>query len=170
MWISYHFVIWIVPTSSGSSFVSGWITICSVGSTSLCWTWIFFSSHIWHGIWLWVHPTHGWDVPIDFDYLQPVSPTLQLRTLEIAYVSNLRNKYVLRIHKVWSSIPIMLNEDADVKWNYVPPRWLFPPPALSLVQITWYNIDNRWYFCQDKWCCWDVGGNQGHGKLEFGAH
>ena len=39
------------------------------------------------------------------------------------------NKKRMRIRKVWSSIPIMLNEDADVKWNYVPPRWLFPPPT-----------------------------------------
>ena len=45
------------------------------------------------------------------------------------------NKKRMRIRKVWSSIPIMFNEAADVKWNYVPPRWLFPPPAPSLVQI-----------------------------------
>ena len=46
------------------------------------------------------------------------------------------NKKRMRIHKVWSSIPIMLNEAVDVKWNYVPPRWLFPPPTPSLVEIT----------------------------------
>ena len=41
-----------------------------------------------------------------------------------------------RIRRVWSSIPIMLDAETNVKWNYIPPRWLFPPPAPSLEHTT----------------------------------
>ena len=46
------------------------------------------------------------------------------------------NRKRRRIQRVWSSIPIMLDTGADVRWNYVQPRWLFPPPASFLVQTT----------------------------------
>ena len=46
-----------------------------------------------------------------------------------------------RIHQVWSAIPIMLDAGVEVRWNYVPPRWLFLPPAPLLLQTTWVNMD-----------------------------
>ena len=40
------------------------------------------------------------------------------------------NRKRKRLRRVWSTIPIFLDATGeDVKWNYVPPRWLFPPPA-----------------------------------------
>ena len=41
-----------------------------------------------------------------------------------------------RIHRVWAAIPILLGASDDVKWNYVPPHWLFPPPTPFIVQTT----------------------------------
>ena len=49
---------------------------------------------------------------------------------------NTTNQKRRRIRRVWSSIPIMLDAGADVRWNYVPPRWLFPPPAPFLEHTT----------------------------------
>ena len=46
---------------------------------------------------------------------------------------NKANRKRRRIRRVWASIPIMLNAGDDVKWNYVPPRWLFPPPSSFIV-------------------------------------
>ena len=36
---------------------------------------------------------------------------------------NTTNRKRRTIQRVWSSIPIMLDACADVKWHYVPPRW-----------------------------------------------
>ena len=50
-----------------------------------------------------------------------------------------------RLWRVWSSIPIMLVAGADVRWTYIPPRWLFPPPAPFLVRTTWVNMEEATY-------------------------
>ena len=52
---------------------------------------------------------------------------------------NVTNRKRRRIQRVWSAIPIMLDVCDDVKWNYVPPRWLFPPSASFLLHTTWLN-------------------------------
>ena len=49
---------------------------------------------------------------------------------------NIANRKRRRIQRVWSSIPIMLDASTEVKWNYIPPYWLFPPLAPFLVQAT----------------------------------
>ena len=41
-----------------------------------------------------------------------------------------------RLRRVWLSIPIMLVASVGVRWNYLPPRWLFSPPTMFLVQTT----------------------------------
>ena len=41
-----------------------------------------------------------------------------------------------RLRRVWLAIPIMLDAGMEVRWNYVPPRWLFPPPVPFLWQTT----------------------------------
>ena len=41
-----------------------------------------------------------------------------------------------RLRRVWSAIPIMLDAGTEVRWNYVPPRWLFPPPVPFLWRTT----------------------------------
>ena len=46
---------------------------------------------------------------------------------------NKANRKRRRIRRVSTSIPIMLDAGDDVKWNYVPPRWLFLPPTPFLV-------------------------------------
>ena len=47
---------------------------------------------------------------------------------------NTTNQKRRRLRRVWSVIPIMLDLGVDVRWNYVPPRLLFPPLAPFLVQ------------------------------------
>ena len=50
---------------------------------------------------------------------------------------NVPNRKRKRIRRVWSTIPIFLDAAGeDVKWNYVPPRWLFPPPAPFILNTT----------------------------------
>ena len=47
------------------------------------------------------------------------------------------NRKRKRIRRVWSTIPIFLDvAGEDVNWNYVPPRWLFPPPAPFVLNTT----------------------------------
>ena len=43
------------------------------------------------------------------------------RVMELQQPEKKENQIVL------SSIPIMLDAGADVKWNYVSPSWSFPP-------------------------------------------
>ena len=50
---------------------------------------------------------------------------------------NVPNRKRKRIRRVWSAIPIFLDVvGADVKWNYVPTRWLFPPLVPFILNIT----------------------------------
>ena len=39
-----------------------------------------------------------------------------------------------KIRQTWSPIPLWLDGTHENYWNYVTPRWLFPPPSPFLVQ------------------------------------
>ena len=45
---------------------------------------------------------------------------------------NITNRKRRKLRRVWSFIPIMLVAGVDVRWNYVPPCWLFPQPTPSM--------------------------------------
>ena len=49
---------------------------------------------------------------------------------------NKANRKRRRIRRIWAAIPILLDAGDDVKWNYVPPYWLFLPAAPFLVHTT----------------------------------
>ena len=39
-----------------------------------------------------------------------------------------------KLRKIWWPIPLWLDESHEDRWNYAPPRWLFPPPSPFLFQ------------------------------------
>ena len=39
-----------------------------------------------------------------------------------------------KLRKIWWRIPLWLDESHEVRWNYAPPCWLFPPPSPFLFQ------------------------------------